>query len=344
MQSLRIAQIMASGPVHGGLEKHFVQLCNGLATHHEVLAIAHPAHGAELSKQVDFQPIDLTFSRVSPLNFFRLHRALKTFQPDVIHAHANKAAAMVSALRRFFAAKAVGTVHGFKSSNRSFRNFDSVIAVSPAIHEHLGLPQTQVICNGIPLAAAPPHDPQYFVRQFGLTQERPVVVSVGRLADVKGYDGLIKAWPSVDADLLIVGEGPERGNLEQLIAKLELRDRVQLAGFRDDVPAIMAHSDLVVISSQREGFPYVMVEAMHLQKPIVATSFPGAAALLPAKFVVPYGRPEALGNAINRTLSDLRQAEQDYQPTWDDARERFTVESMVAQTNAVYGSLVRAAA
>jgi len=344
MQPLRIAQVMASGPVHGGLEKHFVELCNGLSSQHEVLALAHPAHAKGMRKQVKFQPLDLTFSRHSPLNLFRLHRSLRSFEPDVVHAHANKAAAMISALRRFTSASIVGTVHGFKRSNRAFRNLDAVIAVSPAIREHLGLPQVHVICNGIPLSKSPPLDPHYFLRQFGLSQTRPVVVSVGRLAAVKGYAGLINAWPGVDADLLIVGEGPERAVLERLIVEHRLTDRVQLVGYRDDVPAIMSHSDLVVISSEREGFPYVMVEALHLKKVIVATHFPGAASLLPEGYVVPYGEPVLLRKAIATALSNSAQASLDYQATWQEAKQSFTVESMVEDTNSVYDQLFRAAA
>lgn len=335
---------MASGPVHGGLEKHFVELCNGLSKQHEVLALAHPAHGEGMSSRVNFQPIDLSFSRRSPVNFFRLHRALKNFGPDIVHAHANKAASMIAALSRFTTARIVGTVHGFKSNNRSFAKFDAVIAVSPAIREHLGLAQARVICNGIPLVEPPTHEPHYFSRQFGLSQARPVVVSVGRLAAVKGYAGLIKAWPGIDANLLIVGDGPEYENLESLIAQLELKDRVHLVGYRDDVPAIMAHSDLVVISSEREGFPYVMVEALHLEKPIVATQFPGADALLPKPYVVPYGKPLELRRAIQNVLTDSEQASRDYQATWEDAKQRFTVQAMVAQTAAVYSQLFRAAA
>lgn len=344
MKSLRIAQVMASGPVHGGLEKHFTQLCNGLAEHHEVTALAHPAHREGMSKKVDFQAIDLTFSRHSPLNFFRLHRALKKLQPDVIHAHANKAASMISALSRFTEARLVGTVHGFKSNNRSFRNFDSVIAVSSAIHDHIGIEQARVICNGIPVVDAPPRDPQYFVRQFELSQQRPVVVTAGRLAEVKGYSGLIKAWPGIDADLLIVGEGPERENLERLIDQLDLRGTVHLIGYRDDVPSIMLHSDLVAISSEREGFPYVMVEALHLEKPIVATSFPGATGLLPAEYVVPYGNAEALRLAVQSALKNPKKAKLDFQPIWNDAKQRYTVETMVRQTEEVYSNLFRAAA
>ncbi len=344
MKRLRIAQVMASGPVHGGLEKHFMQLCNGLSAEHEVLALAHPAHGEGFDKRVRFQPLDMSGSRRNPLNYFRLHRALKDFAPDVIHAHANKAAAMISMLGRFAAARTVGTVHGFKRNNRPFSKLDAVIAVSPAIHEHLRLPQAQVICNGILPVEMPPPDSQYFLRLFEISQERPVVVSVGRLAEVKGFDGLIQAWPGIDADLLIVGSGPERTNLQQLITRLHLKDRVHLVGYRDDVPAILAHSDLVAISSKREGFPYVMVEALHMEKVIVATNFPGAESLLPKPYVVPYGAPDQLRDRINSALGHREQADQDYQQTWHQAKQLYTVESMVSQTNTVYDQLFRAAA
>lgn len=344
MSRLKIAQVMASGPVQGGLEKHFVELCNGLSERYEVLAIAHQAHGRGMCERVRFEPLDLTFSRISPLNFLHLHRVLSRYRPQVIHAHANKAASMIATLSRFYSARTVGTVHGFKRKNRCFAGFDAVIAVSPAIHSHIGLPQARVICNGIPLGDKPPHDPQLFVREFQLLELRPKVVAVGRLADVKGFAGLVQAWSGIEADLLIVGEGPERENLEQQIARLGLGDTVHLVGFRDDVPRIMAHADLVVMSSEREGFPYVLVEALHAEKVVVSTSFPGAAELLPDGFVVPYGEPDQLRAKIQATLVRLEDAREAYQSTWQYAREQFTVDSMVAQTAAVYEQFFRVAA
>jgi len=251
---------------------------------------------------------------------------------------------MVAALRRVFTARTVGTVHGFKRNNQPFASFDAVIAVSDAIAGHLKLHQTQVICNGIPLADNPPYNPEYLPREFGLVKQLPVVVSVGRLAAVKGFAGLINAWPGIDANLLIVGVGPERTRLETLILKLGLQERVQLVGYRADALAIMNHSDLVVISSEREGFPYVMVEALHMEKTIVATQFPGAAELLPKDYVVPYGEPALLRQVIQAALANSDQAREDYRATWKNAKQQFTVESMVEQTNAIYRQLLLAAA
>ena len=344
MPTARIVQIMASGPVFGGLEKHFVDLCNGLVNSHEILAIAHPVHGQELSPEVQFCPMDLTSSRRNPINLFRLHRELRGFQPDLIHAHANKAASMVEALSRLISARRVATVHGFKSSNKVFSKFDSVIAVSNAINEKLALPQARVIANGITPGPVAERDADYIRKSLQLDNSRPIAVSVGRLRPVKGFDGLIRAWQSVDADLVIAGDGPDRDKLQSLARSLDLMDRVHLVGYRDDVPQLMSNSDLVVMSSEREGFPYVMVEALHLEKVIVSTAFPGAAELLPPSCVVPYGNPKAIGDAVNKVLANPAQAVSDYASTWKQAKAQLTVQRMVEETVAVYRRVLRAAA
>lgn len=336
MSTLRIAQVMASGPVAGGLEKHFVDLCSGLSDRHQVLALAHPDHGKRLAAAVHFEPTYLTSSRRSPLNLLRLHRALKRFQPDVIHAHANKAAAMISALSPFFSAKKIATVHSFKRNNRVFSGFDTVIAVSSAIEQHVNLPQCCVIANGIPPRPAPSPDKSYFQREFGLDDQKPIAVSLGRLAAVKGYDGLLRAWQGIDAHLVIAGEGPEREHLLSLRHELQLHDRVHLVGYRTDADTLLAHADLMVISSEREGFPYSMVEALHLEKPIVSTAFPGASDLLPADYLAPYGDIDALRRLLVRTLVNLEHARRDYQPIWQRALQQFTVEHMVQRTEQIY--------
>ncbi|MCC7086623.1 MAG: glycosyltransferase, partial [Pirellulales bacterium] len=332
MPSLRIAQLMASGPVVGGLEKHFVDLCAGLANEHEVLAIADPMHAAALPNTVEFCPFDFSGSRRNPLTLMRVHRLLRSFRPDVIHAQANKAAGMVATIRHFQPATRIATVHGFKSHNRVFSRFDAVICVSRAIKERVQLPQSLVIPNGIRPLQVPPCEAQFFASNFGLRSARPVAIAAGRLAPVKGYAGLIRAWRGIDADLVIAGEGPQRPELEGLIRQLGLEQAVHLVGFRSDVPTIMANADLVVISSEREGFPYAMVEALHLEKVIVSTRFPGADDHLPARFLVPYGEQQQLHAMIDDTLSQLDAARSAYLPVWERARAELTIDHMVQQT------------
>jgi glycosyltransferase involved in cell wall biosynthesis len=83
-----------------------------------------------------------------------------------------------------------------------------------------------------------------------------------------------------DHDLLLVGAGPERASLEQLATRLCIAERVHFAGFRDDVPEILAASDLLVLTSRWEGMPNVVLEAMASGKPVVATDVEGVSELL----------------------------------------------------------------
>jgi glycosyltransferase involved in cell wall biosynthesis len=193
-----------------------------------------------------------------------------------------------------------------------------------------------VIPNGIQPIPKPSLDPNFYANNFAIASGRPVVVTAGRLAPVKGYAGLIRAWQGIDADLVIAGEGPQRDELETLIRQLDLTKSVHLVGFRSDVPALMANADLVVISSEREGFPYAMVEALHLEKVIVSTNFPGAGDQLPERFLVPVGDEARLQAAIVSTLKDLGHANAVYEPIWRQARSELTIERMIERTTRIY--------
>jgi glycosyltransferase involved in cell wall biosynthesis len=342
--SLRIAQLMASGPASGGLEKHFADLCSGLACDNQVLAIADPIQANALHSGVEFVPFDFSGSRRNPFTLMRIYRLLKKFRPDVIHVHANKAAAIVASLRYFSNAKRVATVHGFKNSNRVFRHFDSVICVSSVVRDRVDLPQTVVIPNGIHNVTRRHRDDAYLTREFGIIRHRPIVVTAGRLAPVKGYAGLIEAWQGVEADLVIAGEGPERDNLTALIKRLGLLHSVHLVGYRNDVPNLLANADMVVISSEREGFPYAMVEALHMEHVIVSTQFPGSADHLPPQFLVPYGDIAALRSKIQSTLGNLDAAKHAYRPIWQRAQTDLTVGHMVKRTAQVYSDVLSRAA
>jgi glycosyltransferase involved in cell wall biosynthesis len=344
MASLRIAQLMASGPVVGGLEKHFVDLCGGLSADHQVLALADPMHAAALPSAVEFCPFDFSGSRRNPFTLLRIHRLLKSFRPDVIHAQANKAAGIVRAIRYFSNSKRVATVHNIKRNNRVFNSFDAVICVSSAVREQSGLQNAQVILNGIAPPAKLAVDPSYFQQQFGLTGRRKVCLAVGRLAKAKGFAGLIRAWRGIDAELVIAGEGAERAELESIIKQYNLHDTVHLAGFRSDVPRLMTNADLLVMSSEREGFPYVMVEALHFEKIIVSTRFPGASDLLPEQFLVPYGDEQQLRQRVQQTLAAPDHARSEYRATWKRAHSQLTIEQMVCRTMQVYSQVLRRAA
>jgi len=118
--------------------------------------------------------------------------------------------------------------------------------------------------------------------------DKKVVLAVGRLDRIKGFDLLIKSWKDVSEKypewrLKIVGEGEERKKLEKLIHQLSLEGYVELVGAKEDVKSFYLSSSIYVMSSREEGMPMVLVEAMECGLPIVAFANVGAKFLVEDK-------------------------------------------------------------
>ncbi len=141
---------------------------------------------------------------------------------------------------------------------------------------------------------------------------RPLLVAVGRLTPQKDFPTLLRAVAQVvltlPVDLLLIGEGPERSNLGVLIAELQLQPYVRLIGFQSNPYMYMKQAQLFILSSRWEGFGNVLVEAMALGVPVIATDCPyGPREILEdGKYgvLVPIGDEEALAQAILALLQD----------------------------------------
>ncbi len=204
---MKICQFVASSGT-GGLERHVVDLCNALSERHEVTLIGAESFRSQLHRRVAFAAFPARGWRRSPRHLWRLYRLLRRAQPDVIHAQASKAAAMVRFLKPFLSARTVATIHNRKRSNRAFDGYDWVIGVSGDVAGQISSTRKSVIFNGInPPLSAPP------ARAAG----QPTALAVGRLVPAKGFDILLDAWRLVDAPLAIAGDGPEWQNLQARI-------------------------------------------------------------------------------------------------------------------------------
>ena len=140
----------------------------------------------------------------------------------------------------------------------------------------------------------------------------PVILSAGRLVPLKDHATLLRAFARVvssqPARLVILGEGPERGNLLRLVEELGIAEQVDLSGFRVNPFAYMSKARLMVHSSKYEGFPNVLVQAMACGTPVVSTDCDhGPREILEGgKWgrLVPVGDAEAMAEAIVETLRD----------------------------------------
>ena len=323
---MHVCQILG-GDEEGGLETHFVDLCNGLAeAGDKVSVIAHEHYRKRMAASIDYLPLNLSRGRRNPFLRRSLRALIESAQPDIVHAHAGKASALTAAVR--CRAPVVGTIHALKKDLSPYHGFNAVIGVSQGVLKALDHPHKTVIPNGV-------HDSDATLtrselrQRFGIDDNGPVTLAVGRLVPVKGFDRLINQWQAGLGHLLIVGDGPERIKLERLAAG----KAVILAGYQADARALMSAADLLVFSSEREGFSYALAEALHARLPVVSTLVPGAEDVLPESHLVPV---EELGATIDRCLTDLPAARSRMATAFDWAAQTLTIERMVAATRQVY--------
>jgi glycosyltransferase involved in cell wall biosynthesis len=218
------------------------------------------------------------------------------------HGHDYKSNALGLLLRRFWPMRLVTTLHGWVTQTRRtplyykidelcLPRYEAVVCVSPDLHEHglaCGVPAERCVLieNGIDLS-------QYVrrltsgdaKRRLGLAPGRLVLGAVGRLSPEKGFDRLIRSAQHLlhqgrDVELVIAGDGDDRPRLEGLIDELGVGDRVHLLGFCADPRPVYEALDVFVLSSLREGLPNVLLEAMALDVPVVATRIAGIPRLI----------------------------------------------------------------
>jgi len=204
MQARRaICQVLA-GAESGGLERHFIDLCNALAERHQVTAIAHPMHTGAFHGGVHFVPLDLSGGRFNPGLLLMLYRAVRRAAPDIVHTHANKATAMVALLKPLLSLSFVATLHNRKSRLWMFRSCDAVIAVSQSLADCLPGRDVTVIPNGI--APPAPLDAARVAAIKAPLAGQALVLAAGRLVEAKGFDVRLKPEPTdLFADILFRG-------------------------------------------------------------------------------------------------------------------------------------------
>ncbi|MEX1231001.1 MAG: glycosyltransferase [Planctomycetaceae bacterium] len=346
-RGLTICHVLASPPGLGGLEKHVIEVSKRLAERHRVIVTAPEFLREHLDARVIFEPVALDAGRIHPGVLWRLRQVFKQYQPDVIHAHANKATAMTGWASWGLNCRKVATVHGLKRNTKMYRAFDRVIAVSRGVGSRVMHPHVDVVYNGVSRAEMAKID-DTAARELRRSTSRQIAMAVGRMAPVKGFDVLLESWKDVCAEndhceLWLVGDGPERMALEDQAARLEIGDRVRFLGFRNDVPALLKQADLLVISSRREGFPYVMVEGLHQRCMMVSTRVPGAEEWLPDELLVAPDDAPALSRRVSCALNHLAETREICTPIWDKAEAELTQDYMVRRIEETYRATVRAA-
>ncbi len=341
----------------GGGERHLADLCHALVNlGHDVYAAS--VSGCPLSTELSFlaEGRTLALSRRNYLkNLTHVAKFVRSHDIEIVHAHAARdyhlaalAVRLASRARFVFTRHALFPLRGI--NRRLLRNADQAIAVSEAVARSLrssGVIEPSkiaVIHNGV--------DIDRFARSAVCTRglDFPVLVgTVGHLAPIKGHDVFVRAAALIAArrrsvQFVIIGEDKSsdtgyRRSLESLIAELGLTGVLDMPGWRDDITAVLSSLTLFVSAARSEPFGLAIVEAMAAALPIVAAASEGALEIIEDGYsgkLVPADDPDALAHAINNLLDDPLECSRLGSNAQLSARQRYSLERMVSNTESVY--------
>lgn len=339
---LTIALALATpGTGWGGMEKHTADLAGALAARgHAIHVLAHSTYSEHFPRPVMFHQLPFQLGRRHLWLRHRLRQALRSIQPDIVHAQGNKAASLVSTIRRDKQVT-VGTLHGTKSSHRAFHKLDGVIGVSHEITDSIAHPNARLIYNGLrPLEKLGLNDRR--APEIPVPFERPLLLAAGRLEPVKQFDRLIGAWVQADCNgkLVILGDGSQRARLNALIRALGAEDHILLPGHEPRILPWLQAATACVISSSREGFPYIMVEALMAGCPVLSTPVSGVRDFLPERCIAASDKVEDIAELIKNSLADSDSLTEIQSESFQQARAQLSLETMVSKTDAFYRELL----
>ena len=335
-----ICQIIASHG-NGGLEKHVRELSLCLVEQgHRVLVIGDVEFVKTLPVSVESVGLNMRLSRHHPWLWFQLYRCLRQYSVDIIHAQANKAASLLALLRYLVKTPTVATLHNMKSQLKVFHHYDHVICVSEHLANQLHHQGAEVIYNGIEPSGYSSEPTLETLRQrFCLPQKKPVICAVGRLVPAKGFDVLLDAIDGMDISLILIGEGPEQKALEKRMTLLKQNTIVRLIGYHDNPTTIMREADGLVIASRREGFSYVLNEALLSGTNVLSTDVPVANEVLPKALIVPIEDPVMLRNRLQILLDTPNYWRALMQDAQQYAKKEMVLEQMTRKTVNLYSRI-----
>jgi glycosyltransferase involved in cell wall biosynthesis len=297
--------------------------------------------------------------KADPLAYWKLRRHIRKLCPAIVHTWLFAAGAYGR-----HAAESLGvscTVHGERcvdlwkgrwqwAIDRGLaRKTTRLVANSPAVRDYNvahGLPREKfmVIPNGTPPARPSDVAREALFEELSLPREARLIAAIGRLWPQKRVKDLIWALelvavPHPEVRLLVLGDGPQRADLERYASLASSLERVRFLGHRDDVWRILPHADVLWHGSGYEGLSNAVLEAMAAGVPVVATDIPGNRDLVVAGetgFLVPIGGRAEYARATGRILSDAEFAKQLGEAGRARVIDRFGVEQMVAAYAQLY--------
>jgi glycosyltransferase involved in cell wall biosynthesis len=368
MNKIKVAHIVPMlSP--GGAERVAVHIVRGLdRQRYEPVVISFTRRlGCDLDRLLDEAGVEVRYLGKRPgfdyRMYFRLHPVLRDCQPDIVHTHLHVLRYALPFLLLLKRVSLLHTVHNLAEREieprarwiqRYALNHGVVpVAVAEEVELSLerlyGIQRCRVISNGIPTESyASPHTPRREWRtREGFGTDDVLFVCVARFAPQKNHSLLLKAFaqgPASDpkAHLVLVGEGVLREQLEEQAKSLGLAGQVHFLGLRTDIPDVLGAMDVFALSSDWEGNPLSVMEAMASGLPIVTTAAGGVADLVESGkqgLVVPLGDVQGFSGAMISLLRNQEARQRFGLAAARRARQSYDVSTMVRAYEELYDSV-----
>ena len=369
MEKIRVLQIVPM-LAPGGAERVAVHLAKGLDPDRYEAAILSlgPRVGSDLERLLDEAGIEIKCLGKTPgfdhRMYPRLLRLFGDWQPDIVHTHIQVLRYVLPTTLVFRSTRFLHTVHNLAEyeveprarwiQRYSFRHGVVPIAVAEkvalSLRQLYQIQECRVILNGIPTGqyARPRLTREEWRRRERFADDEVLFVSVARFAPQKNHALLLNAFAggpaqNPKAQLVLVGDGQNREQLEAQARDLGIRNQVRFLGLRTDIPEVLGAMDVFVLSSDFEGNPLCVMEAMASGLPIVSTAVGGIPDLLESRKEGLLVRPGDVGALASSMASLLREEETRREfgrAAARRAREQFDVSKMVQAYEEVYEELV----
>ncbi|MFH1245579.1 MAG: glycosyltransferase family 4 protein [Candidatus Omnitrophota bacterium] len=350
----------------GGIGMYVFSLAKGLVQRgHEVCVVSSGGNMLPLfdANKIKHLTMDIrTKSEVSPKVFSAYRKVLQIAQAEkaeIIHAHTRVTQVLAHLVSRRMQVPYVTTCHGFFRP-RFFRRIfpcwgERCIAISEAVGEHLAndfkvdRKKFVIVHNGVEIEKFDPckftaQDKTAFKKNYHLEITAPLIGTVARLSSVKGQRYLISAMERIHKEnpavqLLLVGDGPEKNKLTQMVEDLGLEKNIFFVPATLDTSMPLSLMDVFVFPSLLEGLGLAIIEAQAMGVPVVATDVGGIYTLVKDGvngFLVPPKDSKALAQAILKLLKDKELAGTFSQRAREQAKQRFNLHQMTAEIEKVY--------
>lgn len=321
-----------------------------------------------------FRRYEISVVRLADGPFAALLRQSSSFDPgrlrvDLVHGHGHHAAyllAFLRCLRRpgWTDVPFVFTCHGFHECTlrrrvrttiqlRSYRYTDAIIICCRDQEQRIRQYHSDKLCVYIPNGAPSIHLGQQATLADQASSGKaadtsPIVAAVGRLCREKRHDIFLRACAAIhrqrpDVRFLLVGEGPERRRLEALASSLGLSGRVEFTGLVDDIWRTLNNVTVLMHTSDSEGTPLAVLEAMAVGIPVVATALEGICALIEHEthgLLAPRRDIDELSKHTLMLLADEGKRRQIATRAKSRVATEFSVDRSSAQVSEVYARLL----